>query len=174
MALGKNINRIRVNGGNNFFLKISSTWTSLGNLLKGIIEDMTDSIEITFADGDTADLDGKRKVKITVTFPQTSKEELELVDSLRGTTFECAIDLGKIAGKRQCIFIKEIKPIPKMNLEIPGSPVMQIVFEATAVKQSALVAVTPSTGLPAGLSFSGSDPITGKNEYYVIVEETIS
>lgn len=173
MALGKNIKRIRVNGGNNSFLKISSTWTSIGHLLKGIIEDMTDSTEITFADGDTTDLDGKRKVKITLTLPQTSKEELELVDSLRGSTFECAIGMGEIDGKRQCIYFKEIKPIPKMNLEIPGNP-MQIVFESTAVKQSALVSVTPSTGLPAGLGFTGSSPVEGKNNYYVIVEEALS
>lgn len=173
MALGKNVKRIRINALSDVFLKISSTWTDIGKVLKGVLEDITDSVEITFADGDSTELDGKRKVKLTITLPQTAKDELSLVDSLRGATFECALNLGNIDGKRQCIYIKEIKPIPKLSLEIPGNPI-QIVFEASAVKQSAAVSVTPSTGLPAGMAFTGADPIVGSNNYYVIVEESLA
>ncbi len=170
MALGKNIKRVRLNGGNNAQLKISSTWTVIGHLLKGVIEDITDSTEVTFADGDTTELPGKRKVKITLTIGQTSKEELELIDSLADSTFEFFYYNGIVESKHQAFYFKEIKIIPKLNLESPGAP-MQIVLEATAVKQAALVAVTPSTGFPSGAGFTGATPITGKNNYYVIVEE---
>jgi hypothetical protein len=173
MALGKNIKRVRLNGGNNFQIKIGSTWTNLGHILKGQIEDQTDSQEVTFADGSTVDLDGKRKIKLTCTLAQTSKEEIELVDDLRSSTYEGYFYNGVVDGDHQEFYFRELDIVPKMNLEVPGSPV-QIVLEMTAAPQSTLVSVIPDTGLPNDAFASGSTPVSGKNIYYVILETPVS
>jgi hypothetical protein len=173
MALGKNIRRVRLNGGNNFQIKINSAWTNLGHILKGQIEDQTDSQEVTFADGSTVDLDGKRKVKLTCTLAQTSKDEIELVDDLRSSTYEGYFYNGIVDGKHQEFYFKELDIVPKMNLEVPGSPV-QIVLEMSAAPQISVVSVIPDTELPGDAFSSGSASVVGKNVYYVLLETPIS
>lgn len=173
MALGKNIKRVRLNGGNNFQIKTGGSWVNLGHILKGQIEDQTDSQEVTFADGSTVDLDGKRKVKLTCTLAQTSKEEIELVDDLRNSTYEGYFYNGIIDGKHQEFYFKELDIIPKMNLEVPGSP-MQLVLEMSSAPQDANVSVIPDTGLPGDAYATGGGAVTGKNRYYLILETPIS
>ena len=173
MALGKNTNRIRLFGGNDFQLKVSSSWTNVGHLLKGQIMDETDSQEVVFSDGNSIEIDGKRKVKLVMTLAQTSKEEMELLDDLRGSIYEGYYYNGIIDGKHQEFYFKALNVIPKMNLEIPGSP-MQVVFEFSVNPQSSDVSVTPDTDLPSSAQASGVSPVAGKNPYYVILETAAS
>ncbi len=172
MALGKNTSRIRLFGGNDFQLKISSTWTNIGHLLKGQVMDETDSQEVVFSDGNSIELDGKRKVKLVMTLAQTSKEEMELVDDLRGGAFEGYYYNGIVDGKHQEFYFKSLNVIPKMNIEVPGSP-MQLVLEFSVNPQSGNVSVTPDTDLPSNAQATGSSPVSGKNPYYVILETTV-
>ena len=173
MALGKNTSRIRLFGGNDFQLKISSTWTNIGHLLKGQVMDETDSQEVVFSDGNSIELDGKRKVKLVMTLAQTSKEEMELVDDLRGGSYEGYYYNGIVDGKHQEFYFESLNVIPKMNIEVPGSP-MQLVLEFSVNPQSSNVSVTPDTDLPSNAQATGSSPVSGKNQFYAILETTVS
>lgn len=173
MALGKNTKRVRLFGGNDFQIKIGSTWTNIGHLLKGQITDETDSQEVVFSDGNSIELDGKRKVKLVMTLSQTSKEEMELVDDLRGNNYEGYYYNGIVDGKHQEFYFESLNVIPKMNIEVPGSP-MQIVLEFSVNPQASNASVTPDTDMPTSAHASGESPVSGKNPYYVILETTVA
>src|SRR6187402_2859065 len=105
LTLGKNTKRIRMFGGNNLQIKHPTYgWRNLGHVITGTIEDKTDSQEVTFADGNTLDLDGKRKVKVSVTLAQSSKEELELIDDLRGGVYPVYYFNGVVDSKPQAFY----------------------------------------------------------------------
>lgn len=169
----KNTKRIRMFGGNDFQIKIATTWTNLGHLIKGIIRDMTETQNITLTDGEQVGVDGARSCQLVVTIGQSSKEEMELVDDLRGKEFEAYYYNGVIDGKHQEIYIKALKMIPKMELEIPATP-QAIVFEGIMQPQPANVSVTPSSGLPAGAFATSASPVTGKNRFYLTLETTVA
>ena len=172
MAITKNTKRIRMFGGNDLFIKKPSGWESLGHVMTGTIEDKTDSQEITFADGNTIDLDGKRKVKVQITLAQTSKEELELVDSLRGGVYPLCYYNGVVDSKPQAFYFAAVNVIPTMTLKSPDNP-MNIVLEMSSQPQGDLVALNASetAGLPSSASYSGfTGNYIGKNNYYVILE----
>lgn len=172
MGITKNTSKIRMFGGNDLFIKKPGGWESLGHVMTGTVEDKTDSQEITFADGNTIDLDGKRKVKVQITLAQTSKEELELVDSLRGGVYPLCYYNGIVDSKPQAFYFQAVNIIPNMTLKSPDNP-MNIVLEMSAQPQSDVVSLNASASgaLPTSTSYSGfSGTYTGKNNYYVILE----
>lgn len=178
MAITKDTNGVRVNGGNDTKVYYSGAWNSLGNIMTATIEDVTDSQEITFADGDSVDIDGKRKVKVAMTLAQSTKEVLELVDVLRSGKFPVHIDCGEVVvsavRKRQYIYIPAFNFIPKMTLKFPDSPI-SLMMEGTAEKQSTEVQIViGTTNLPGDLEDSTPTTVTSLNRYYVIYEQTIS
>jgi len=173
MALGKNTSRIRLFGGNDFQLKIADTWTNIGHLLKGQVTDETDSQEVVFSDGNSIELDGKRKVKLVMTLAQTSKEEMELVDDLRGNSYEGYYYNGIADGKHQEFYFESLNVIPKMNIEVPGSP-MQLVLEFSVNPQVVNASVIPDTEMPSSCYAAGESPVSGKNPYYVILETAVA
>lgn len=170
--MGKNTKRIRMFGGNDFQLKIGSTWTNVGHLIKGVIRDAIESSKVTLTDATQVTVDGAREASLIATLGQSSKEEMEYVDDLGGKEFEAYYYNGIIDGKHQEIYIKALKIVPKMELEIPGSP-MSIVLEGGMQPQAANVSVTPDTGLPSGKFATGASPVTGKNKMYMILETTV-
>lgn len=171
--MAKNTERIRMFGGNDFQLKIGSTWTNVGHLIKGVIRDVIESSKTTLTDGTQVTIDGARDVSLVATLGQSSKEEMEYVDDLGGKEFEAYYYNGIIDGKHQEIYIKALKIVPKMELEIPGSP-MSIIIEGGMQPQAANVSVTPSTGFPAGSFATGASPVTGKNKMYLIIETAVA
>lgn len=178
MAITKDVNRVRVNGGNDAQVYYSGGWKSLGNILTATLEDITDSAEITFADGDSVDIDGKRKVKVMITLAQTTKEELDLVDTLRYGKYAMQLDCGEIVTggtrKRQYLYIPAFNFIPKLSFKMPDSP-MQFVMEGTAEKQATPVSViVGTTSLPGNIEDTAPITYTSLNNYYLIYEQTIS
>jgi len=169
----KNTKRIRLFGGNNLQIKLASGWTSLGHMLTGTVEDKTESQEITFADGNSIDIDGKRKVKISVTLAQSSKEELELVDTLRNGTYPVFYYNGMVDSKPQAFYFKEVNIIPTMTLKSPDNP-MNLVLEFSVLPQISVVTVDTSFAgnIPAGTEVSTytTGTYTGKNNFYLIIE----
>lgn len=168
MSLGKNTKRTRINGGNDFQIK-DTTWKSVGNILTGTIEDITDSQEITFADGNSIDIEGKRKVKVTVTLAQTSKEELELIDDWRDGLYPAYFYNGVVDGKKQAFYFKQLNLIPSMTIKSPDTP-QSIVLVFTAEPQTAVFSYTPSSDFPAGSDVAGASSGTSKNKFYAIAE----
>jgi len=178
MAITKDVNGVRVNGGNDSQIYYGGGWKSFGNILTATIEDITDSQEITFADGDSVDIDGKRKVKISQSLAQTDKEVLDLVDVLRYGKYPLHLDCGEVvkAGvrKRQYFYAPALNVIPKMTLKFPDSPI-SLMLEGTLEKQATPVQVIiGTTSLPSGLEDSAPVTITSLNNYYCIYEQTIS
>ncbi len=172
MSLGKNTKRIRMFGGNDLFIKFPSLgWQNLGHVITGSIEDKTDSQEVTFADGNTLDLDGKRKVKVSITLAQTSKEELELIDTLRGGTYPMYYYNGMVDSKHQAFYFPEVNIIPSMTLKSPDNP-MNVVLEMSAMPQASNVSLSAAAGtFPSGSvmsSYTGS--YLGKNNFYIIID----
>lgn len=173
MALGKDRTRIRFNSGNNFQIKFGSptaSWKNLGELVSGNLEDNTDTSTIVFSDGDSFEVKTLRKVKLSVTLAQTSKEEIELIDVLRDGFFEAYYDNGLVGGKYQEFYFKQINVIPKIKLEMKGNAHQVLEFEMNVIKQPTIVEVIPDTGLPEDAHASGTTPVAGKNNYYVILE----
>jgi len=173
MALGKNSKKIRMFGGNNLQVKFPGGWQNLGHMITGTIEDKTDSQEVTFADGTTLDLDGKRKVKMSVTLAQTSKEELELIDSLRGGIFPVYYYNGIVDGKPQAFYFKEVNVIPNMTLKNPDNP-MNIVLEMSVLPQPGNYWINAGNiqDLPQGCEvWTTTNPYyESKNNFYIIIE----
>jgi hypothetical protein len=174
LTLGKNTKRIRMFGGNNLQIKLPTYgWRNLGHVITGTIEDKTDSQEVTFADGNTLDLDGKRKVKISVTLAQSSKEELELIDMLRGGVYPVYYFNGTVDSKAQAFYFPEVNVIPNMTLKSPDNP-MNIVLEMSVLPQASKVSLntTVAQAIPTGSEVSGyaQGLYEGQNNFYVIIE----
>lgn len=174
MALGKNTKRIRLFGGNNLQIKMpSGQWNNLGHVITGTIEDKTDSQEITFADGNSIDLDGKRKVKVTVTLAQSSKEELELIDTLRGGVFPVYYYNGIVDSQPQAFYFRDVNIIPNISLKSPDNP-MNIVLEMSVLPYISNFSIdTRTTGaIPSGSEVSSYTQgyYDSKNNFYVIIE----
>ncbi|MBS1513861.1 MAG: hypothetical protein JSS63_02440 [Bacteroidetes bacterium] len=173
MSLGKNTKRIRMFGGNNLQIKLPSGWTNLGHVITGTIEDKTDSQEVTFADGNTLDLDGKRKVKVSITLAQTSKEEIELIDTLRGGVFTVFYYNGLVDSKPQAFYFKEVNIIPNLSLKSPDNP-MNIVMEMSVLPQPGVFSIDTNSpyAIPAGTEVATYTPglYYSSNNFYVIIE----
>ena len=165
----KNTKRIRLFGGNDLFIKLPQGWKSLGHMLSGTIEDKTDSQEITFADGNSIDIDGKRRVKLSVTLAQTSKHELELIDVLRNSLYPVYYSNGVVDGKRQIFYFPQVNVIPSMTIKSPDNP-QNIVLEMSVQPQASAVP-NPTTDPPPIENFSDfvSQP-TSMNKFYSILE----
>lgn len=169
MPLGKNTLEVSLNGGNDIQLKINNTWTNIGHLLTGEVVDETDSVDVTFHDGNGTTLDGKRVVQLVLKLGQTSKAVLELIDDLRGLEVEGYYNNGKVGVYWQEYYFKALRIIPKKRLGAPGTPkALDLVFAVQP--QASNVSVTPDTGLPTNAYAEGESPIAGKNKYYVILE----
>lgn len=166
---GKNTKRIRLFGGNELKIFFNNGWQPLGHILSGTLEDKTDSQEITFADGNSIDIDGKRRVKLSATLAQTSKDELELIDQLRNNVYPVFYSNGIIDGKRQMFYFPEVNVIPSMTLKSPDNP-QNIVLEMSVQPQLNNVEV-PSSSLPAANVDSSTPPsVTSMNKFYAIIE----
>ncbi|MBX7046652.1 MAG: hypothetical protein K1X86_12535 [Ignavibacteria bacterium] len=166
----KSTKRIRLFGGNDLKVYFGGTWNSLGNIITGTLEDKTDSQEITFADGNSIDIDGKRRVKLSVTLAQTSKDELELIDVLRGDVYPAFYDNGLVDGKRQIFYFPQVNVIPTMTLKSPDNP-QNIVLELSVQPMESNVSVTSSTPLPIGQQVDSGSPVTSLNKFYAIIEK---
>lgn len=161
----KNNSAVRVYGGNNVLaghLSFSGFWKDLGNIISYKLMDETGETEVTFANGDSLTLDGNRKVRLEVLLAEVDKSKLDLIDTLRSLALQLYIDNGKVAGKNQYMFFKEVNLIPKLTLEVPGNP-QQIMMVFSVNPQSDLVSITVS-----GTTY------TGNNNYYVIFEPSSS
>lgn len=172
MSITKNTKRIRMFGGNDLHIKRASGWTSLGHVITGTIEDKTDSQEVTFADGNTLDLDGKRKVKLSITLAQTSKEELELIDTLRSGTYPVYYYNGMVESKHQAFYFPEVNVIPNMTLKSPDNP-MNIVLEMSVMPQSSTASLNANSAFsfPAGTAMSSyTGNYVGQNNFYIIID----
>lgn len=172
MSIVKNTKRIRMFGGNDLHIKRPGGWTSLGHVITGTIEDKTDSQEVTFADGNTLDLDGKRKVKLSITLAQTSKEELELIDTLRGGTYPLYYYNGMVESKHQAFYFPEVNVIPNMTLKSPDNP-MNIVLEMSVVPQTGVASLNAAAAgsFPSGSAMSSyTGNYTGQNNFYIIID----
>ncbi|MBS1494729.1 MAG: hypothetical protein JST55_14535 [Bacteroidetes bacterium] len=165
----KNTKRIRLFGGNDLQIYFGAQWHPLGHIITGTLEDKTDSQEITFADGNSIDIDGKRRVKLTVTLAQTSKDELELIDVLRDNVYPVYYNNGVVNGKKQTFYFPQVNIIPTMTLKSPDNP-QNIVLEMSVQPMESNVTVTTDTLVPAGETVDSGSAVTSQNKFYAIIE----
>jgi len=166
----KNTKRIRLFGGNELKILLSDGWKSLGHILTGTIEDKTDSQEITFADGNSIDIDGKRRVKLSATLAQTSKDELELIDVLRDGVYPVFYSNGMVDGKKQFFYFPEVNVIPTMTLKSPDNP-QNIVLEMSVQPQSGNVFVNSGVVPPNTVNTETLGSFYSLNKFYAIIEQ---
>jgi len=167
----KNTKRIRLFGGNDLQIYFGGTWNTLGHIITGTLEDKTDSQEITFADGNSIDIDGKRRVKLSVTLAQTSKDELELIDVLRNDVYPVYYNNGIVNGKKQMFYFPQVNIIPNLTLKSPDNP-QNIVLEMS-VQPLEVNASVVTTSIPQSEAFDSGSPVTSQNKFYVIIEKSI-
>ncbi len=166
----KNTKRIRLFGGNELKIFFSGEWKALGHIITGTLEDKTDSQEITFADGNSVDIDGKRRVKLSVTLAQTSKDELELIDILRNSVYPVFYSNGIVDGKKQMFYFPEVNIIPTMTLKSPDNP-QNIVLEMSVQPQVSNVSITTAVAIPSSEIDSGTPTtVDSLNKFYAIIE----
>lgn len=171
MAITKNTQQEKINSGNNFQVKLSSSWLTLGNIISGSLEKMADSLEITHADGYSHEKPAKRKCKLTVVLAQVSKEILDQLDDILNVNLEGYYYNGLDEySKHMEIYFKEIKAIEKIKLDMEGGKHQTIAIEFSVVAQASDVSVTPDTGLPGDAYASGASPVVGKNPFYIVLE----
>lgn len=166
----KNTKRIRLFGGNELKIYFENGWKALGHILTGTLEDKTDSQEITFADGNSIDIDGKRRVKLSITLAQTSKDELELIDKLRGSVYSVFYSNGIVDSKTQSFYFPEVNVVPSMTLKSPDNP-QNIVLELSVQPQLSNVEVSTSVSLPPGVTLDSGATVTSLNKFYAIIEQ---
>ncbi|MCC6867083.1 MAG: hypothetical protein IT280_13085 [Ignavibacteria bacterium] len=171
MAITKNTEQEKINSGNNFQIKVGSSWLTLGNIVSGSLEKMADSIEITHADGNSHKKASKRSCTLSVVLSQVAKEIMDQIDDILNTSVEGYFYNGRDElGADQEFYLPEMKPIEKLKLDMEGGKHQVLNLEFSVVAQSANVSVTPDTGLPADAYASGASPVTGKNPFYIILE----
>jgi len=167
-----NIRRYRLFGGDDLLVYFNGNIHSLGHLITGTLTDKTVTQEITFADGNTLDLDGKRSVNLNLTVAQTTKEELELVDSLRGKKFPLFYNNGLVDSQNQIYFFPEAEIKPTITLKSPDNP-KNIVLEIKVNPLNSKVElendahIVPHTLLPKIPTQAVSD-----NNFYLLTKKT--
>jgi hypothetical protein len=170
---GKNKKRIKLYGGNHAEVEKDGAYIHLGDLAEVTLDDETSTITVPSEDGDEMDFEGTRKVTVTIVLNQTDKDELELVDLLRGETVRIYIYRGILDDNHLGLFFEAASVIPKLSLKSPDTP-QKITLAFGIQKQSAAVECVPDTDLPAGAEFTGLVAQTGLNNYYVNLKQAVA
>lgn len=177
MAITKNRNRIRVKGGNNCFVKFGEThtWGSVGMVNTGKLTDKGDTVECTFPDNTSLELDGKNKCTFELVLAQSSKEEIELADKIKASGLcELYYYNGIVDGKHQEIYFPEMLCTKNLELELEGGKLQAIKMSFSAAPQDENASCTPDTDLPPDKKASGTVAIVGANQYYVVLETQVT
>lgn len=175
MALGPANNRIRSVFGDNCQLKIGSTptWTKLGKTNKTTLKDIPSNSTSKFSNGASLKNYNGEEVTLEVEVAQTSKEELDGLRALRGTSVPVYFDAGKVGGKLQDFYATEGLILDAVELESGASDNMKIKLLISITPQAAPVSVTPTTGLPADAKSAATATLqTSVNNYYLFIETT--
>ena len=173
MSLGPDNSRIRSVFGDNCQLKFgaSPAWTKLGKTNKTFLKDTPSSSTSKFSNGASLKSYNGEEVTLEVEIAQTSKEEIDTLRALRGTSVPVYFDAGKVGGKLQDFYAPEGMILDAVELESGASDNMKIKLMISITPQAAPVVVTPSTGLPADAkSHSIATSQTSVNNYYLFIE----
>lgn len=165
----KNKNEIRLNSGNEFQVK-DTAWLSLGHILSGKLVNSTDMQEVVFASGESLELEGKRKCKLSVVLAQTSKDILDELDGLRGKILPVYYYNGTADGKHMEFYFPEATIVANLDLDMKGQSHQTVALELSVAPQDGNAAVNDGD-LPAEAKYSGTFPVNGTNPYYVVLEE---
>lgn len=170
MAITKDKTQIKLVSGNNFKVYYNSAWITLGNILEGELMNEESSEDIVLADKSTIEVPTTQKVSLKIKLAQMSKEILDTLDNICRTVVKGYYYNGYNAGKHMEIFLPEMKSIRKYSLKMSGKDhqILDILF--SAYPQNADASVTPNTDLPSDKYATGASPVTGTNQYYVILE----
>lgn len=169
----KDVNRIRINGGGNFFFKLpAGSWVDFGKIAAGyIFEDSDENIEIPLAGGETTEQTGKKKVKLTLDMAQTDKEAMDYKYTIQNKTGEVYFYDGIVNNKHSEYYATLGKCNVIIN-KVDGATPQVIRVEITLYKQTANVSVA-DTGLPTG-KYAAAGTVTGVNPYYVVIDTAVA
>lgn len=173
MSLGFYNDRIRSVFGDNCQLKIGATpaWTKLGKTNKTSFKDTPSTSTSKFSNGASLKRYNGEEVTLEVEIAQTSKEELDGLRALRGTSVPVYFDAGKVGGKNQDFYAPEALVLDAVELESGASDNMKIKLMLSIAPQATPVTVTPSTGLPTDAkSHDVATLQTSVNNYYIFLD----
>ncbi|TRZ50885.1 hypothetical protein D4R99_05255 [bacterium] len=164
---------IRFHSGSGIYLKDGATdWENIGEAISAKLTRKSNELAVTFMSGDIMKKRGSRECSVAIVLAQDNKTILDRIDALMDKTVIMAIDNGLMGTKRQCFYFKEIELIDTFDIDMSGDKHQALGISALVYPQTAVFAVTPSTGLPTECGLTGASPITGTNRFYTIVEET--
>lgn len=177
MSVTKSKNKVRIIGGNNAYFKYGSpsAWVTAGNINTGKLSYTGDTVEITFPDNTTLDLDGKTKCTLDIILAQSSKDDFDLVDILRSAgPIPFYYYNGIVDGKHQEFYFPQVRVIPQVDTDFEAGKVQLIKIKLSAQPQDTLASCIPNTDLPTDKHATGSTAVTGVNQYFVILETAVS
>lgn len=169
----KDVNRIRINGGGNFWFKLpSGSWVDFGKIAAGyIFRDSDENISIKLAGGETTEQAGSKEVKLIFEMAQTDKEAVDYKYTIQNKKGEVYFYDGIVNGKHSEYYAPE----GKCNViieKVDGATPQTIKVEITLAKQTAVVDVA-DTELPTE-SYQATGTVTGVNPYYVVIDTAVS
>lgn len=169
----KDESRVRINGGEHFFYKLSTgSWVDLGIIKYGYeLDDAPEVADIPVAGGATIPIQKQSTKKVLIEMAQTGKDELELRDTLNSKTGEIYIYDGIVGDKHLMFYAKAAIIWVAVKKKEGDEP--QIINVTLSLKKQAALCAVIDTALPTG-HFAPAGTATGKNNYYVWIEGTIT
>lgn len=162
----------------NIQVKTGSTpaWGVISRATKLKYTDKDKISTVTFVNGvEEASKGGEQKM-IRVMLSDSDLATLTALNALSGEAKPWYFDMGKVNGNYQELYIPEGTAFKDTEWESPASnDVLGNAIVIYPVQQTAVVSVTPSTGLPTeAKSHANASPVTSDNNFWVWIETAIS
>jgi len=165
-------NSIRFSSGNMFLIKDGNNWVGLGHIISGKLTLKTDKNSITLADGETISKRGKRECSLQITLAQTDEIVQDKIFDLIGKSLPIYYYNGLEDGKHQEYYFPSGEIIESFDIDMKGDAHQSIALDITISPATSGNATIPANGLPDEAYANDTNPITGSNPYYVVVDTT--
>lgn len=175
MGITKNKADIRLNSGDDLQIKLVSTWHRVGHIMEGSLEEIDNSVEITFPDGDSPEYPGKSKCKVMIVLGQVTDDMAAFLNTITKVAVSLYHYNGLgFNGKHQEIFIPELILYKKTKLDFKADTQQVFALEGSVWGQSGIAECTPDDDLPTDAYAAGASPVNSGSKYYVVMDTLAS
>lgn len=174
MSTTKSNAKIRIKGGNDAQFKLTA-WEVAGNVNTGKLQYAGDTVSVSFPDNNALELGGVNKCSLDIILAQSSKDDFDLIDELRDAgPVPFYYYNGIVDGKHQELYFPQVRVIPNIDLDFEAGKVQLLKIKLSAQPQSENAECIPNTDLPTGKHATGTSAVTGKNQFFVVLETSVS